>query len=357
MPDEAVYWSAWARIPGVGARRLSRLASHFGSLKSAWHAPAEALVALGLVKPDVLPAILSARAQLDPEAVWERDHQGGFRIVTRVQPDYPTRFWHLPDPPGVIWVMGEWPLPEEAVAIVGSRQASPYGERHARRLGGEFAEAGVLVVSGAAAGIDRAAHEGALEKGVTAAVLGCGLGHVYPSSHRALYRKILQKGALISEFPPGTPPQPGYFPMRNRLIAALVYGVLVVEARKRSGSLITADLALELGREVFAVPGPAGEPGSEGPHMLLRSGAALAESAADVLNALGWHASPAPLSTQPKLPEEALRLLQCLGDVPVSFDVLSGYAGLPPAKLGVLLTTLEMEGAVRALSGGRYVRG
>jgi DNA processing protein len=278
------------------------------------------------------------------------------RIVTRVQPDYPARFWHLPDPPGAIWIKGRWPLPDEAVAVVGARQASSYGERHARRLGRELSRAGVLVVSGAASGIDRAAHEGALEQGLTVAILGCGLDHVYPARHRRLYQQITEGGALISEFPPEVPPQPGFFPMRNRLIAALVYGVVVVEARQRSGSLITADLALELGREVFALPGPACEPGSEGPHVLLRTGACLVESAADIMHALDWPLLEDAVPPAVALSPEQSRVCEFLGDVPVPFDVLAGQTGFPPARLGAVLMTLEMNGAVRALPGGRYAR-
>lgn len=359
MQDEAVYWSAWARIPGCGARRLTQLSRYFGSLKVAWQASEACLRDTGIFSRAALSGVSLNRSRLDPMELWERDLKRGLRIVTRVQPDYPARFWHLPDPPGVIWVRGQWPLPEEAVAIVGTREASPYGERQARHLGRELAQAGVLVVSGAASGIDRAAHDGALEQGWTAAILGCGLDHVYPARHRALYRRIAECGALISEFPPDVPPQPGFFPLRNRLIAALAHGVVVVEARKRSGSLITADLALELGREVFAVPGAAGEPGSEGPHALLRAGAALAESACDVLDTLGWPhpEDPRAATGAQAMPLEQARVCEFLGDVPVPFDVLAGQTGFAADRLGALLTALELEGAVRVFPGGRYARG
>ncbi|MEB3220609.1 MAG: DNA-processing protein DprA [Candidatus Sericytochromatia bacterium] len=356
-PDlEHLHWAAWARLPGVGPRRVERLLACFGSLEAAWRAPAERLAACRAWPTGALAGVLAARAGLDPAAALRHDMARGYRVLARPTPGYPAALLDLADPPPVLWLRGDLALPERAVAVVGARAASPYGLRQARRLGTELAEAGVLVVSGAAAGVDRAAHEGALAAGPTLAVLGCGGEHVYPAHHVGLYRAIAARGALLSELPPEARPRPGHFPRRNRLIAALGRATVVVEARARSGSLITAGLAAELGREVLAVPGPVGEPGSEGPHGLLRDGAGLVEGAADVFAACGWPAPGRP-APAPAHPPEAQALLAALGAEALAFDTLAARTGLGPATLAARLTALELAGAVRALPGGIYARG
>ncbi|MEB3327938.1 MAG: DNA-processing protein DprA [Candidatus Sericytochromatia bacterium] len=354
---EHVHWAAWARLPGLGPRRVERLLAAFDSLEVAWRASAARLAACGAWSPKALPAVLAARAALDPVAAWTQDRRRGYRVLPRPDPAYPQALLDLADPPPVLWLRGEGTLPDRAVAVVGARAASPYGLRQARRLGAELAGAGVQVVSGAAEGVDRAAHEGALSAGPTVAVLGCGGDQVYPAHHAALYRAIAARGVLVSELPPEAPPRPGHFPRRNRLIAALTRATVVVEARARSGSLITAGLAAELGREVLAVPGPVGEPGSEGPHGLLRDGAGLAEGAADVLAACGWPL-PGPAPGGPLAPASPAEqaLLRALGPEAVSFDTLAARLGLGPDALAAHLTTLELAGRLQALPGGRYAR-
>jgi DNA processing protein len=337
----------------VGPRRVERLLAAFGSLEAAWRAPADRLAASGAWSASGLPAALAAREALDPATAHARDRQRGYRVLARPDPDYPQALLDLADPPPVVWLRGEGALLDRAVAVVGARTASPYGLRQARRLGAELASAGVLVVSGAAEGVDRAAHEGALSAGPTVAVLGCGGDHVYPAHHAALYRAIAARGALLSELPPEARPRPGHFPRRNRLIAALTRATVVVEARARSGSLITAGLAAELGREVLAVPGPVGEPGSEGPHGLLRDGAGLAEGAGDVLAACGW--APPPAASAPASPEAAA-VLAALGPEAVTFDTLAARLALGPDALAARLTALELAGLVQAFPGGRYAR-
>lgn len=356
--NERMYWGAWARLPGVGPRRMARLQATFGSLVQAWQASGEQLRSAAIVPGKELEVLIQARRTLDPARAWEQDQQAGLRVICRIDPDYPEALTQLADAPAVLWVRGVWPLPERAVAIVGTRDASPYGLQQAGRLARELAAAGVNVVSGAASGIDGAAHRGALAHppaegtGLTTAVLGCGLLHVYPAHHRGLYAAIAQRGTLISELPPEQRAVPGAFPRRNRLIAALARGTLVVEARARSGSLITADCALELGREVLALPGPVGAPGSEGPHALLRDGAVLVESAQDVLNACGWPARPAPVRAA--RPEAEQRLLAALRGQPLSLSQLEKQLplGLPVLSAGLL--QLELAGLVRRLPGGLF---
>lgn len=354
--DERRAHAAWTRLPGAGPRRMAALRDHFGGLAPAWRAPAEALAAVPGMTAKQAGTLAAARAGLDPAALWAADAGLGARVVVLGDPDYPPAFRDLPDPPLVLWALGAWPLPERAIAVVGARAATPYGQRVARGLGRDLAAADVAVVSGAAEGIDRAAHEGALDApgGWTVAVLGCGFRHVYPAHHRALYREIARKGTLLTEFPPEAPPNKGSFPRRNRLIAALARGTVVVEARARSGSLITVDHALDLGREVFAVPGPVGAPGSEGPHALLRDGATLVEGAVDVLTALGWGAPPPAPPVALAGAEAALYAL--LDGEPRGLEALLAASGLAPGPAGAALVGLELAGLARSAPGGRWLR-
>ena len=356
--DERQAAAAWARVPGVGPRRMLAIRDRFGGLAPAWRAPSGALGSVPGVGPRLAATMGAARATLDPVALWAGDAGLGARLVLLDDPDYPAALRDLADPPVVLWALGAWPPPARAIAIVGARAATPYGERLAHRLAHDLAATDVAVVSGVAEGIDRAAHEGALEApgGWTVGVLGCGFRHVYPAHHRGLYRAIAQRGTLITEFPPEAPPNKGSFPRRNRVIAALSRGVVVVEARARSGSLITVDFALELGREVFAVPGPAGAAASEGPHGLLREGATLAECAADVLLACGWGLPAVGDAPLPTLGPVEAALLAALGDEAVGIERLLTVTGLSPAAAGAALIALELAGLVRAAPGGRWLK-
>ncbi len=349
--------AAWTRVPGAGPKRMRALHDHFGSLAEAWSAPTHRLRAAGLGAKQV-EVMATARAALDPTALWEADRRFGARVVLLDDPDYPPGLGDLADPPLVLWVLGTWPPPARAIAVVGARAATPYGGRLAHRIAQDLAAANVAVVSGVAEGIDRASHEGAMVPpgGWTIGVLGCGFAHVYPAHHRGLYRAIAATGTLLTEFPPEAPPCKGSFPRRNRLIAALARGVVVVEARAKSGSLITVDFALELGREVFAVPGPAGAAGSEGPHALLRDGATLVESAADVLAACGWPEAVAVPSSLARLAPAEAALLAALGDEPRGIEGLVSTTGLGAAAAGAALVTLELAGLVRAMPGARWLR-
>lgn len=268
--------------------------------------------------------------------------------------NYPDLLTHLPDPPIVLWTAGiAATLALPAVALVGSRRATPAGLACANRLGRELARAGLVVVSGMARGIDAAAHRGALESGGrTVAVLGCGLDVVYPREHRDLADSIRSTGCLVSEFPPGTPPLPRHFPLRNRLISGVSLGVVVVEAAERSGSLITARMALEQGRDVMAVPGGVVSGCHRGCHALIKDGAHLVETAADVLTVLKWQTAAAALPTGPSaaviggmLPGEA-----------VGLDELVERMSRPAAAVLAELGQLEVAGQVARMPGGLFVR-
>jgi DNA processing protein len=270
----------------------------------------------------------------------------------------------------VLFIAGRRDLPvTQAVAVVGSRRASDHGVNVARRLGRELAERGVTVVSGLARGIDGAAHAGALEAGgVTIAVIGCGLDQFYPPEHRALQQRIAAAGAVVSELPLGSKPLAGHFPRRNRIISGLCAGVVIVEASAKSGALITARMALEHGREVFAVPGPAGVNATAGSHRLLREGAKLVERVDDILEELAaqWPAAAAAgpaerasagAASRPGMTADERQVLGAVAEVePRHIDQVTALAGMAPSQVAGVLLNLELKGAVRRLDGQRFIR-
>jgi DNA processing protein len=293
-------------------------------------------------------ATLQARAALDRARACEATP------LIYGDPGYPPRLAEIVDPPIVLWAAGRSAaLANPAVAIVGSRHASPAGLATARRLGRDLARAGLTVVSGLALGIDAAAHEGALDGGgQTVAVLGCGVDVVYPRQHGQLISRIRTSGCVVSELPPATPPLPRHFPLRNRVISGLSLVVVVVEAAERSGSLITARTALEQGRDVLAVPGPVVSGCHRGCHALIKDGAGLVETADDVLATLGWRG---PGSRVGAAAGEGLAGQMVAGE-PVSLDDLAARAGRPAADVLADLGVLEVEGVVARMAGGLFVK-
>lgn len=282
----------------------------------------------------------------------------GGEPVTVFDPHYPALLACIPDPPPVLWIRGNTGcLASPAVAIVGSRAATPYALQVAGRLGEELAARGIVVVSGLARGVDSAAHQGCLAAGgATIAVLGSGLDRVYPSEHRDLAATICENGALVSELGPGAAPLPEHFPLRNRIISGISLAVVVVEASEKSGSLITARCALEQGRDVMAVPGSILSGRNRGSHSLLKDGAKVVETADDILEELGWPASQVrPVCNSKLLISDGL-LAQMAPGEPYRFEELLTISGLPGHRLLPRLTELELHGLVTSLGGGRYAR-
>ena len=287
-------------------------------------------------------------------------------LLRRDQPAYPERLAILPGAPPLLFVKGDPEvLRQPAVAIVGSRNPSGHGRRVAGDFAGELVRYGLVITSGLAVGIDAAAHRGALAAGgLSVAVCGTGLDTVYPRSHARLADELATEGALVSEWPPGTPALPAHFPRRNRIISGLTLGTLVVEAAVRSGSLITARLAAEQGREVFAIPGSIDNPLARGCHALIRQGAKLVESTADILEELPAQLGRAqslqpeslPTEVAPSADPAAQVLLDALGHASASLDELVERAGLTPQTLSSMLLTMELQGLVEVLPGGRYGR-
>jgi DNA processing protein len=298
------------------------------------------------------------RTQAAARLALERAAAVGLRAVTREEEEYPPLLLEIVDPPPVLWLSGEaGALSRLAVAVVGSRAGSSYAVGVAEQLGADLARRGVVVVSGLARGVDSAAHQGALSvDGVTVAVLGCGADIVYPPEHAALASEIARRGAVVSEFLPGTVPRPGFFPRRNRLISGLVRAVVVIEAGEKSGSLITARCALEQGREVLAVPGNVLSGRNKGGHALLRDGARLVETAEDVLEELGWGRTTDARSGVAQGPPGDAVLDSMIPGEPSDLGQISARSGLSAAAVLSRLLELELAGALKRAPGGRFVR-
>ncbi len=341
--------------PGFGPVTLKRLLKEVKTPLEIFSLPKEKLNACGFKgdRSRLEEALL--RARREEQAL----RRLGASYVTLYDEEYPPLLREIPDPPPVLFYQGRLPGTEPALAVVGSRAATSYGLTVTREWVSVFARAGLAVISGLALGIDRAAHESALRNGgLTFAVLGCGLDVNYPAPNAALRREMLEKGGgLLTEFPLGTRPKAGNFPIRNRLISGLSQAVLVVEASPKSGSLITARLAGEQGREVFAVPGPVYSLRSHGCHLLLRDGAQLADKPEDVLSYFGARVGRVPDEVQELTlgPEEA-KVLEHLKREPLSVDELVYLTGLGIEEVVATLTSLEIEGLVERLPGNSYRR-
>lgn len=354
--------SAWLRLlltPGVGNDTARKLLAAFGAPEAVWTQSPSALKAV--TSSRVAQALQSPPAELETTVsrllAWlaEADDR---HVLVLGDPAYPNDLLQTADPPLLLYVLGQPSALQHPLrlAIVGSRNPTPQGQANARQFAQALGQAGVCVISGLALGVDGAAHEGALDAGApTIAVVGTGLDRVYPSRHLALAHRIAAQGALVSEYPLGTPPLAPNFPRRNRLIAGLAQGTLVVEAALQSGSLITARLAAEQGREVFAIPGSIHAPQARGCHALIRQGAKLVESAQDILEELRV---PDPLATPRPVVAPATEdpLLVAMGHDPVSLDALQARTGLDTATLQARLLELELDGAVSRMPGGLLQR-
>jgi len=354
------YWVAFSRIPRVGRVRAMLLEQAFGRLEDAWKAPASGLRAAGLDAASVA-AIVAARPQIEPAAEMERLRNVGVTALTWNDPAYPARLRETPDPPPVLYVRGELtPQDEWAVAVVGTRRATVYGRQVAEEFARGLAASRVTVVSGLARGIDGIAHKAALEAGGrTLAVLACGLDLVYPPEHARLAARIIEQGALISDYPLGTQPRSEYFPRRNRIMSGISLGVLVVEADIKSGALITARQALDQNREVFAVPGSIYSPNSRGTNALIREGEArLVTRVEDILEELNLSMAEQQMEMTALLPSdetEAL-LLRHLSSEPIHIDEVRRGCGLPIAAVSSALAMLELKGMVKQVGSMNYVR-
>jgi DNA processing protein len=365
--DDVRHWLELSLVPGIGPKTFFKLVDFFGSPQEAVRAPVSALRQVPELSASVIEAI-RAGCRPELERTLARIEEHHVTVVTFNDPDYPARLKNIYDPSPVLYVKGELRQADtNAISIVGSRRATHYGKMVAGRLSGDLARMGVTVVSGLAYGIDAAAHKGAIAAGGrTIAVLGCGVDVVYPRANSKIYEQIPLSGALISEFPMGSQPDPGFFPMRNRIVSGLSLGTLVIEAPRKSGALITAKHALEQGREVFAVPGNIYSPYNEGCHMLIKDGAKLVETVYDIIGEIernlvdiepGEPAGPeSPGRTDVPMSVEERKVFNLLSMVPTHIDDIGEECGLTASRTASVLMTLELKGLVQQLPGKLFSR-
>jgi len=360
---ERARWIALSRVKGLGGVSFKKLAARFADPTEAFGASARDLEQIQGLDKDVVNGLLNFSQWQEIDEEIRRIEEAGATIVPFTDRSYPARLRMIADPPPFLYVKGEFrPDDDKAVAIVGSRSASEYGCRIARDLSHDLASLGFTVVSGMARGIDGTAHKTALEAGGrTIAVLGSGVDRAYPPEHGELYRRIVENGAVVSELPIGARPMAFNFPARNRLISGLSLGVVVVEATEKSGSLITASLALEQGREVFAVPGEAGASRSRGTHRLIRQGAKLVENVKDIVEEIAPQlATGAGAVDQPprqlaqNASEAAHKIFALLQERVLQIDEVIENSGFPPSKVSEVLLELELQGHLQQLPGKRY---
>ncbi len=351
------YWVGFNMVQGIGPARVRALLDHFGSLREAWHAPVDVLRDVGLDRRSVAN-LVKARERLDLDREMARLEKAGVQVVTWEDDDYPRRLKQIYNPPPVLYVLGAL-LPQDdwAIAVVGTRYPTDYGREAARVLAGDLARQGITVVSGLALGIDGIAHEAALEAGGrTIAVLGSGFRYLYPARHRDLARRIIENGALVTEYALDVRPEASNFPPRNRIISGLSMGVVVVEAGERSGALITAQFAAEQGREVFAVPGPIFNRPSAGTNRLIQEGAKAVTSVADILEELDITMAAEQQEARLRIPKSDLeeRIWTYLLETPRHVDEIVRDMGLDTAQVVSTLTLMELKGLVRQVGPMKF---
>ncbi len=361
------YLHAFRYIEGIGNSTLEKLLAHFGESERAWHASESELAAVPRLGPHKTARLVSSRRHLNPNKLWEQLLELGITVHGKNDPTYPALLREIPDAPQTLYTRGnfDWTESRPMVAIVGSRKHSAYGVQVAEQLSADLARFGITVVSGMAFGIDSAAHSGTLAaEGTTIAVLGSGIDDpmISPVSHFHLAKKIMQHGALVSEYPPGTEANQGSFPQRDRIIAGLCLGTIVIEAPEKSGSLITAQCALEYNREVFAIPGSIFSPYSIGTNALLKRGAKLVTGVSDIMEELQLHtlfpnkqiktASTLP----PGLSPEEQKICSLLTHEPLHVDKIIKQTSLETAKVSSLLSLLEIKGLAKNVGAMHYVR-
>lgn len=374
--EEELHWLALRLVPGLGTLRAVRLLTRLGSVEAIFRASVSELESLGL--PGSVARTVASGCTFE-EAVSQHEKllAAGAVLISLRDPRYPRRLREIPDPPVVLFACGRVELLASPVlGVIGTRRPTPYGVAATSRLSADLAKAGLTIASGMARGIDTSAHKAALEAGCTIAVFGCGVDRVYPAENRRLAHQIAEQGLLVSEFPMGTPAHPQNFPIRNRIISGISVGVLVVEGAQYSGSAITAKLAMEQGREVFAVPGNITSKWSWGPNLLIKQGAKLVQECNDVLEELAPEirreladrrraagvqetAEPTqaslPLERAPGINDTLMRLLPADRGMQVD-DILENVENYSSSEVIAALFELEMGGLVRQLPGKNFVK-
>ncbi len=352
------YWIGFNLIKGIGAVRMQNLVAYFGDLESAWGADANELSAAGL-GAKLVEKVISARKDINLDQVWSKIEAQGIKIVTWADEEYPNRLREIDQPPPILYIRGEY-LQDDlfAVAIVGTRKVTAYGRQVTEDIASFLASNGLTVISGLARGVDAIAHQTALRAGGrTIAILGTGVDKIYPPEHRGLADEIMKRGAVMSDYAVGTPPDASNFPPRNRIISGLSLAVVVIEAAETSGALITAEFAAEQGREIFAVPGNIHAPQSKGTNKLIQNGALPLLTPDDLMQALDLTRIGEHKSARKILPTDEVeaKVLSVLSSEPLHVDEIRNQAGLPIEKISATLALMELKGMVRQVGGMNYV--
>lgn len=355
--DPKAYWVGFNLVKGIGAIRLKQILDFYGSLDVAWDSPASGLLAAGLPQK-VTENFAQVKKQVDLGRVMENISSQNIRVMTWEDSDYPRRLKEINQAPPLLYIKGAINVEDDwAVAVVGTRRVTPYGRQVAAEIARFLAQNGVTVVSGLARGVDAVAHSSALQAGGrTIAVLGNGVDVVYPPEHRKLSDEILQSGALISDYPVGTPPESQNFPPRNRIISGLSLATIVVEASEKSGALITAEFAVDQGREVFAVPGSIMAAQSAGTNRLIEQGARPLLKMSEILDVLKLDRLPEMRETRRVMPasEYEKKILKVLNQEPSHIDDICQLSGLPINEVSATLTMMELKGMVNSVGGMNY---
>lgn len=359
--SDTKYWVGFTLIPGIGRSRLSRLKQYFGEMERAWQASATELEIAGLDKRSI-ESIIERRPKISLDAEMEKLERYRVTVLTWQDEAYPSRLKEIYDSPPVLYVRGRFaPEDDWSLAVVGTRRPTYYGREVTEQIVGDLARNRITIVSGLAKGIDATAHRAALDSGGRSiAVFGCGLDIVYPRDHVKLAREVMERGALVSEFPLGTPPRRENFPLRNRIMSGLSLGVMVVEAGKGSGALITTGHALEQNREVFAVPGSVLSAASRGTNRLIQEGAKLVLGANDILEELNLTMAVQQVEAKELVPATKtesliLQILRNLSPEPTHIDEVGHQSRLPIATVSSTLAMMELKGMVKQVGGMNYI--
>lgn len=356
---DKIFWARLQMIPGIGSAQIKKLMDFFDSGEAVWKSSQEQLRVSGCLDRKGLQAFEVFRRQptIDAQVLAKKWERSGIKLCTLQEEQYPMLLKSIYNPPAVLFYRGELELSTRSIAVVGSRHPSAYGCSAAADIAEELAKQSVVVVSGAARGIDTAAHRGALRAGHTIAVLGCGIDYAYPPENKMLLQEIAANGAVISEYPPGTVPQPRFFPARNRIISGLAQGTVVVEAAGKSGALITAEMALNEGRDVFAVPGSIYSSQSVGCNRLIQQGAKLICSAADVMEEYPWQQRECLRTDKLCLSAEEAAVYALLSpEQAVTLDEIICKLRSDVSNIAFILLQMQLRGLVREYAPRQYIR-
>lgn len=357
-------WSVIHKAWGINGQENLRILLERSSAEEIWQQPEQTLQRLGLKAPtEFINRFKQLKATVDMARIADNLEKYQIGLVGYDDEEYPEKLKYIYNPPAILYVKGCLPDPRQlAIAVVGSRKCTEYGKKVAKQIAAELAANGCLILSGLARGIDAASHEGALQGGgCTTAVLGCGVDKIYPRENKGLYQKILEQEAsgIISELPLGSEPLKHHFPLRNRIISGLCNGLLVVEAAMKSGALITSELALEQGKEIFAVPGPVTSALSEGTHKLIKDGAIMATGATDILAEFGQQCLVKKETVQDNdilLGNNEKKVLDCISIEPIAIEEVARMTKLPIDEVMAILSWLEINGLIQQIIGRKYIR-